>query len=238
MYLEAHGDRVPLPARVEPEDATARRPTGSGRPPRRSNADRSAETRLKLLDATIDSLSELGWARTSTTEVVRRAGVSRGAQVHHFPTKEDLVLAAVDHLLERRSVEFLEAFVGLPAEQRSPAAAIQILRERCFGPSFDAWLELALAARTDPTLHDQFIAVESRFWATTTDAFRELFPEMVAAGDDYIRVALQLTFALLDGLAVQRLTDADPQSHDDVVDAFISMIEPFVPTTSPEGAQP
>ena len=71
-------------------------------PLRRTNAERSAATQARLLDATIESLVELGWAATSTTEVVRRAGVSRGAQVHHFPTKEDLVLAALDYLLERR----------------------------------------------------------------------------------------------------------------------------------------
>ena len=57
----------------------------------RTNAERSAATRVRLLDATIDCLIELGWSGTSTTEVVRRAGVSRGAQVHHYPTKEDLV---------------------------------------------------------------------------------------------------------------------------------------------------
>jgi AcrR family transcriptional regulator len=230
MCLTDHRNRVPLSPGVDRRDVTSVSPTSSHRPPRRSNADRSAATRLKLLDATIESLSDLGWARTTTTEVVRRADVSRGAQVHHFPSKEDLVLAAVDHLLERRREEFREAFAKLPAERRSPAAAIRMLRERCFGPSFDAWLELALAARTDPTLHERFIAVEARFTAATPEAFRELFPELAAAGDDYMRIALRLTFAVLDGLAVQRLCDADRAELDDVVDAFALMIEPMLPS--------
>jgi AcrR family transcriptional regulator len=252
MCSSEHDGQVPLSQAVDRSDATFAGPGGTSRPPRRSNADRSAATRLKLLDATIESLSDLGWARTTTTEVVRRAGVSRGAQVHHFPTKEDLVLAAVYHLLERRSEEFAEAFAELPAERRSPAAAIRILHERCFGPSFDAWLELALAARTDPTLHERFIAVETRFWTATTEAFRELFPELTGGGDDDVRIGLQLTFALLDGLAVQRLTDADPKELDDVIDAFVLMLEPLLPSadtpeidigppdapTSPKGVQP
>ena len=57
------------------------------------------------MEVTIDCLTELGWAGTTTTEVSQRAGVSRGAQLHHFPSKQDLVVAAVEHLTERRREE-------------------------------------------------------------------------------------------------------------------------------------
>ena len=69
---------------------------------------------------------------------MRRAGVSRGAQVHHFPTKEDLVLAALEHLLERRIEEFETTFANFPPEQRTPAAAMRLLHENCFSASFEA----------------------------------------------------------------------------------------------------
>src|SRR4051794_34312081 len=108
-------------------------PPDDGPVPPRPNVERSAETRRKLLDATIDSLVELGWAGTSTTEVVRRAGVSRGAQVHHYPTKSELVLAAVEHLLLRRVDEFAAAFTGLEEERRTPGAALELLWRTCFG---------------------------------------------------------------------------------------------------------
>ena len=129
-------------------------------PTRRTNEERSASTRARLLDATIECLVDLGWARTTTTEVARRAGVSRGAQVHHYPTKDDLVLAAVEHLLDRRNQEFRQAFAALPADQRSPGVAMRLLRDTCFVDSFDAWLELIVAARTDPALHARFIELE------------------------------------------------------------------------------
>src|SRR5690349_22287634 len=103
---------------------------------RRSNAERSAATQTRLLDATIECLIERGWAGTSTTEIVRRAGVSRGAQVHHFPTKDDLVLAAVEHLLARRIREFEATFADMPAAQQSPAAAMHLLYEQCFRATF------------------------------------------------------------------------------------------------------
>ena len=65
-------------------------PAGSGRQQERSRA-----TQIRLLDATVDCLVEHGWAGTTTTVVAARAGVSRGAQLHHYPTKSALVIAAV-----------------------------------------------------------------------------------------------------------------------------------------------
>src|SRR3954471_22171563 len=109
-------------------------------PSRRSQAERSAGTQARLLDATIQCLVERGWAGTSTTEIVRRAGVSRGAQVHHFPAKEDLVVAAVEHLLARRIREFQATFTDMPAAQRSPAAAMHLLYNQCFRATFEPWL--------------------------------------------------------------------------------------------------
>ena len=66
---------------------------------RTPQAERTAATRLRLMEATVDCLVELGWAGTTTTIVSERAGVSRGAQLHHFPTKQDLVVSAVAYLI-------------------------------------------------------------------------------------------------------------------------------------------
>ena len=67
--------------------------------------ERTRVMRQRLLDATVECLVERGWSGTSTTLVSQRAGVSRGAQLHHFPTKAALVLAAVEHLCEGRGAE-------------------------------------------------------------------------------------------------------------------------------------
>ena len=193
----------------------------------RPNRERSAETKRKLLDATIEALVELGWAGTSTTEVVRRAGVSRGAQVHHYPTKQELVLAAVEHLLLRRVEEFEQAFTGLAAERRTPASALELLWQNCFGANFEAWLELAVAARTDPLLHGRLVEVEKVFWGAALDSFRSLFPQ-AAADEQLANVGLRLTFAVLDGLAVGRLAGVEPDELDQVLDAFASITAPYM----------
>src|SRR4051795_6622477 len=84
--------------------------TGSSQQQRRTQAERSATTRAALLDATVASLVEVGYANTTTTGIAERAGVSRGAQMHHFPAKADLVAHAVEHLAEKR-IELLRSAV-------------------------------------------------------------------------------------------------------------------------------
>src|SRR5712692_3582600 len=95
--------------------------------PRRTQDQRSAATRARLLDATIACLFEFGYANTTTTEIAERAGLSRGAQLHHFPTKAALVTTAIEHLLQRRTEEFRTAFAGLPRDADRVAAAIDLL---------------------------------------------------------------------------------------------------------------
>src|SRR5215831_6566968 len=83
----------------------------------RTQQQRRAETRRALLDAAVDSLIDVGFARTTTLEVQRRAQVSRGALLHHFPSKAELLVAAVDHLAEMRARE-MKAFASqLPPER-------------------------------------------------------------------------------------------------------------------------
>src|SRR3954449_2997046 len=89
--------------------------------------ERTRLMRARLLEATVECLVERGFAGTSTTLVSERAGVSRGAQLHHFPTKNDLVVAAVEHLAERRGAELEAAAAQLPAGGRRTRAVVAML---------------------------------------------------------------------------------------------------------------
>src|SRR3954452_1189559 len=86
----------------------------SQNPPRRNQAQRSAATRAALLDAALECLVEDGFANTTTARVAERAGVSRGAHLHHFQTRATLVAAAADHLTRRRGEHLMEAVEALP----------------------------------------------------------------------------------------------------------------------------
>ena len=69
----------------------------------------------RLLDATVECLVKHGYAHTTTTLVCERAGVSRGALLHHFPKKAELVRAAIEHVFERRLEEFRRAMAKVPS---------------------------------------------------------------------------------------------------------------------------
>lgn len=124
--------------------------------------ERTRTMRLRLLEATVELLVERGWSGTSTTLVSKRAGVSRGAQLHHFPTKDDLVLAAVEHLSEVRGRELDEAATRLPRGRRRTRAVLDMLAEHFTSPVFTAALELWVAARTDPHLLAAVAPLEQR----------------------------------------------------------------------------
>lgn len=126
----------------------------------RTQQERSAAMRRRLLDATIDCLVRYGYAGTTTTRVTELAGVTRGAQVHHFPTRADLVAAAVRHLAARRAEL---AFEKIDAVRQAPDpldAGLDLMWEIHQGPIQHATVEMWVAARTDPELREQLTAVE------------------------------------------------------------------------------
>jgi AcrR family transcriptional regulator len=158
----------------------------------RTQAQRTAATRAKLLDAAVESLVELGYARTSTQGIARRAGVSRGAQLHHFPTKESLVVAAVEHLVDKRLTEILET-------KPDPDRGIEILIEAFSGPLFHAALELWVAARTESSLHEAMIPLERK----VSDALHT--GSLAIMGDRLSPDAIDLSIELARGFAVSAL---------------------------------
>lgn len=201
--------------------------TVSGRE-RRTQAERSATTRARLLDATIACLNDLGYTRTSTPEIARRAGLSRGAQLHHFPTKAELVTNAVEHLFARRREEFLDAFRARAAGEDPTDAAIDILWSMVSGPTFYAWLELTVAARTDAELQEPVQALTERLMAVVAETFRELFPPP-ATPNPFYDVAPQFAFALLDGLALERINARHPDAHAPLLQALKGLARLVMP---------
>jgi AcrR family transcriptional regulator len=193
---------------------------------RRTQEERSAETRARLLDAATECLVELGYARMTTTEVADRAGVSRGAQLHHFPTKEELVLAAVEHVFARRLHEFREAFARLPAQVDHAGAAIDLLWKMIGADPFYAWLELAVAGRTDPTLGRRVRALGSRTEVEVERTFRELFAPP-AAPNPFFDIAPKFVFAVLQGLALDRLLVTQPRVRADDVLQAVKLLSAF-----------
>jgi AcrR family transcriptional regulator len=126
----------------------------------RTQQERSAAMRKRLLDATVDCLVRYGYAGTTTTRVTEIAGVTRGAQVHHFPTRAELIAAAVRHLAARRAELAFEK-IDIVRRATDPIdAGLDLMWEIHQGPIHYAAVEMWVAARTDLELRAQLTAVE------------------------------------------------------------------------------
>jgi AcrR family transcriptional regulator len=185
--------------------------------------ERSRATRARLMEATISCLVERGWTGTSTTLVSHRAGVSRGAQLHHFPTKNDLVLAAIDHLTTLRAEE-------LTQDEKLPGAGVGRTRhvldqlvELFTGHTFRAALELWVAARTDPGLRDAVTGLEARLGR---DAHRRT---VEALGIDETvpgnRELVQATLDLMRGLGLANTLSDDAARRRRILDRWAQVLD-------------
>ncbi len=160
----------------------------------------------------MECLVDLGWSGTSTTEVARRAGVSRGAQQHHYPAKMDLVAAAVEHLLEAQRLAYETAFAVLPKERRNVEGALDLLWEVFRGRPAKALTELAVAARTDDELRPLCLDLNERILQVIKETFGRLFPANTLS-DDLTDTMLRTMFAMFVGLSVQHALDDDEGGH-------------------------
>jgi AcrR family transcriptional regulator len=178
---------------------------------RRTNAERTEETRAALLAATIELLGEVGYGALTTREVAVRAGVSRGAQTHHFPTKADLVAAAIEHLFAEQISRFRAGFEQVPPAQRDLGAAVGMLWDIVGGPSYVPVLELIVAARTDDELRVVVHAMTTTFEHTVADLLTDLFPGFDGS-DAGVAMLVDLAFSIVQGAAVSALSGfGDPE---------------------------
>jgi AcrR family transcriptional regulator len=187
-----------------------------------------AETRAKLLDATLVCLAEIGYARMTTADVADRAGLSRGAQLYHFQSKAELVATAVEHLLDRLHAQFMDTVAALPEGVDRGAAAVDLLWRLVTEPLFAAWLELVMAARTDAELAPTVADMENRFVSRVAVTFFELFPTQGTPSPEQAAAA-PLLFSILIGLAVQRMVPGGPDFSESLLPVVKTMTERFLP---------
>jgi AcrR family transcriptional regulator len=198
---------------------------------RRTQEQRSAAMRERLLEATVACLYERGYARTTTTEIVRRARVSRGAQLHHFPTKDELVITAVEHLFQKCRLEFRDAFDRLPPGSDTAPAAVDLLWGIISGPTFYAWLELIVAARTDARLRRTVHGLSRRLVEMIQRTFHDLFPGAQATVGD---AAAAFAFDVLQGVALDRMVWPEAPHIPRVIDRLRALGSLVLPTTAKE----
>jgi AcrR family transcriptional regulator len=188
--------------------------------------ERSRATQARLLESTVECLVERGWSGTTTTVVAARAGVSRGAQLHHYPTKSELVMAAVEHLAERRAAEIRQEAAVLPAGPQRLDRVVDMLAAAFTGPLFVAALEVWVAARTDPDLRAALIPLEARVGRE----MHRLAVDLLGADERApgVREAVQATLDLMRGLGVANLLSDDTARRQALLSAWKKQLATLV----------
>lgn len=190
---------------------------------RQPQQDRSRLTRRRLLDATVDSLAQVGWTATSVALVAARAGVSRGAAQHHFPTRESLFEAAVDHIGQRRMAELKRAATDLPTGSGRTEAVLTALVGIYTGTSFRAALQVWTAASSEPTLRVQLVPLEAELGRRAHALAVELLgvDESVAG----TRETVQATLDLARGLGLADLLHDDSRRRRRVIRQWAKVLD-------------
>ncbi|MDI3422132.1 TetR/AcrR family transcriptional regulator [Streptomyces luteolus] len=189
----------------------------SARTDRYPKQDRSRATRQKLLEAAVACLAEHGWTGSTVTVVAERAGVSRGAAQHHFPTREDLFTAAVEYVAEQRS----RALRELPAQDR--AAVLRALVDLYTGPLFRAALHLWVAASHEEQLHARVTELEARVGRET----HRMAVELLGADESVpgVRETVQGFLDMARGLGLANVLTDDRGRRERVVGQWAGLLE-------------
>ena len=169
-----------------------RKTRNGGQNPDSWQAQKSASTRNQIVEAAIQAFVKLGYANTTTTHIAEQAGLSRGAMLHHFPSKMDIVKAAIEHLHEKRLSAFRRSVTEIPGDADRVTMACEAYLAHVQHPMFVAFFELSVAARTDEELRAILQPVQG-------EAFD---------------LALDLAESIMEGIAVSQLTHHEPRNVD------------------------
>ncbi|MFI2348565.1 TetR/AcrR family transcriptional regulator [Streptomyces sp. NPDC019443] len=179
--------------------------------------DRSRATRQRLLEAAVSCLAEHGWAGSTVSAVAERAGVSRGAAQHHFPTREDLFTAAVEYVAEERS----QALRALPTQDRT--AVVAALVDLYTGPLFRAALHLWVAASNEEQLRSRVTELEAKVGRET----HRIAVHLLNADESRpgVRETVQGLLDMARGLGLANLLTDDAARRRRVVSQWAALVE-------------
>ncbi|MEU4522629.1 MULTISPECIES: TetR family transcriptional regulator [unclassified Amycolatopsis] len=190
---------------------------------REPQQERSRTTRRRLVEAALDSFGERGWHGVTVAGIAERAGVSRGAAQHHFPAREDLVVAAVDLLGEAQIDELRAQAAGLPSGASRIERVVEMVLNLYTGPLFRAALQLWSVAATDEALRDVLVPLEARVGREAHRVTVELLG--VDESRPGVRELVQATLDLARGLGLANLLTDDTRRRRQIVREWARTLE-------------
>lgn len=184
--------------------------------------DRSRATRAALLEAAVSCLAEVGWAGSTVAVVAERAGVSRGAAQHHFPTREALFVAAVEHVSNERSEEIRRQMVAGDAPPTTHEV-VEMVVDIYTGQMFRAALALWVASAAEPELREQVVPLEARIGRQV----HRVTVDLLGADESVpgVRAAIQATLDMARGLGLANLLTDDSARRAGIVAQWALLLD-------------
>jgi AcrR family transcriptional regulator len=188
---------------------------------RRTQAERREGTIAALVDAAVTSLGDVGYARTTTNEIARRAGVSQGGLFRHFGSRLDLIVAAADAVRARQFVDFREGLGAMTAFD--VAELVRLLRRATRAPINAAWYELLVAARTDTELRTRLEPLAERYHREIVEIGRTLPIAGLMPVEELDTIVLGIVH-MLDGEALAATVTSHPGQEDLRVEQLVRLL--------------
>ncbi|MCX2972393.1 TetR/AcrR family transcriptional regulator [Halieaceae bacterium IMCC8485] len=190
-------------------------------------AQKSAMTRDRILDAAISCFIELGYTNVTTAKIASAAGVSRGAMLHHFPSKTELIQAAVEYLHVKLLEDYQERVKSISPKlkgRKFRRAGIDAYWQHLTGDLFTAYHELCVAGRTDSELKAILEKSSVKFDMHVQESNKELFKDWEGTGDRFL-LAMDVTKFMMEGLAVGQLVVDREERVNRVLDYLADRLE-------------
>ncbi|MGI9327859.1 MAG: TetR/AcrR family transcriptional regulator [Pseudomonadales bacterium] len=167
---------------------------------------KSQNTRTTILEAALACFYRLGYSNTTTENIAKEAGLSRGAMLHHFANRFELVKGAIEHLSAQRLQDYAREEFAAQANATHTRVedGIDVYWRQLNTPAFIVYHELLVAARTDAELREALQSAHDRFQSALYETSQQVFADL-AQSEAFLR-ANHLTKYLLEGMAIARMT--------------------------------
>jgi AcrR family transcriptional regulator len=195
---------------------------------KRTQRERRKATINKLIEATIMTIEELGYHRSTVREICKRAGVSQGGLFRHFPSRRSLIIAAADEVGRRHTNRFLEMFQNLEPQADPLVSGLKFCRDAVRSPNQAVWHELVIAARTDPELKSSVTTIGKKLDDNIRNMATMAFSGL-GVSEDRIIAATFLAIRFFDGEALARDTNKYPEQENLGLELLLEGLKNLIP---------
>jgi AcrR family transcriptional regulator len=199
---------------------------------RRTQAERREETRARILEAAVSELVNKGYAGFRVDQVAAAANVSRGAQTHHFPTKESLILASLQKLYQESTEASMTLIDGLKPADDVLDALMQDSAKFYLGPNFIISMSLLNGGDHEPELRTKVRAMSRKYRLPIEKAWLEALLRSGLA-DEPARTVLNITQSIYRGMVMRRFLRNDPEYTRFTVDQWSKIARAYMNLNAP-----